>query len=78
MSKAIELAREAGMIVVEAGVAGVTEAFEKFYTLARADLEAENAKLKDLLREVSRNYTRDDDLPDELLPRIDEALGETK
>lgn len=30
--------------------------------------------LADLLREVRGNYTRDDDLPDNLLPRIDQAL----
>jgi len=39
-------------------------------------LKAKNEKLIDLLTEVSRNYTRDDDLPDELLPRIDVTLEE--
>ena len=29
---------------------------------------------RDLLQEVSRNFTRDDDLPDDLLPRIDKFL----
>lgn len=29
---------------------------------------------RDLLREVSRNFTRDDALPDDLLPRIDKFL----
>ena len=45
------------------------------------DTEAEPAPLTErvseleaLLREVSEQYTRDDDLPDELLPRIDAAL----
>ena len=31
--------------------------------------------LADLLREVQRHYTRDDDLPEALLPRIDQILG---
>jgi len=42
----------------------------------RDKLKAKNEKLIDLLTEVSRNYTRDDDLPDELLPRIDVTLEE--
>lgn len=29
---------------------------------------------RNLLQEVSRNFTRDDDLPDDLLPRIDKFL----
>ena len=42
----------------------------------RDKLKAKTEKLIDLLTEVSRNYTRDDDLPDELLPRIDATLEE--
>jgi len=38
---------------------------------------AEIALLRGLLGEVATKFTRDDDLPDELLPRIDVALKET-
>ena len=34
-----------------------------------------NQKLVGLLSEVSNNFTREDDLPDELLPRIDDAIA---
>ena len=33
------------------------------------------SELKDLLSEVSQYYTREDDLPNGLLPRIDKALS---
>lgn len=35
-----------------------------------------SAHLRDLLDEVRSHYTRDDDLPDNLLPRIDAALAQ--
>ncbi|MDH6185518.1 hypothetical protein [Polaromonas sp. CG_23.6] len=38
------------------------------------DKNTEIAALKALLNEVRCSFTRDDDLPDDLLPRIDEAL----
>ena len=40
----------------------------------RDRLRAEVEALRSLLREVGDNFTRDDDLPDDLLPRIDAAL----
>lgn len=56
MDKVIELARQAGFVVNDDGAQHqplcvfhtyhmVDELLEKFYTLARADLEAENARL---------------------------------
>lgn len=36
----------------------------------------EISRLKDLLSEVSANFSRDDDLPNDLLPRIDAAIKE--
>lgn len=36
--------------------------------------DAKVALLAGLLNEVRENFTRDDDLPNDLLPRIDEAL----
>lgn len=41
----------------------------------RDELASRVRELEDLLGEVSRNFTREDDLPDELLPRIDAALA---
>jgi hypothetical protein len=48
--------------------------------MLRAQLAGQdvNAELFGLLEEVSRNYTRDDALPDNLLPRIDTALTNAK
>ncbi len=40
------------------------------------ELQRENEALRSLLDEVSANCTRDDDLPDGLLGRIDAAIGE--
>jgi chromosome segregation ATPase len=42
--------------------------------------KVERDALRELLSEVSQQYTRDDDLPDNLLPRIDAAIqqGEAK
>lgn len=40
------------------------------------DLRIQRDKLLTLLREVSACFTREDDLPDELLPRIDAAIAE--
>jgi hypothetical protein len=39
------------------------------------DALCEIDRLRGLLSEVSQNFTRDDDLPDDLLPRIDAALA---
>jgi hypothetical protein len=39
---------------------------------------AEIKRLRRLLHAVRCQFTRDDDLPDKLLPRIDKALKETK
>jgi hypothetical protein len=39
-------------------------------------LQRKNEALRSLLDEVSANCTRDDDLPDGLLGRIDAAIGE--
>lgn len=36
--------------------------------------QADAARYRELLSEVSCNFTRDDDLPDNLLPRIDAAM----
>ena len=51
MNKIIELAREAGMSLENYGGTLLvrhlpSDSLERFYTLTRADLEAENAKLK--------------------------------
>ena len=43
-------------------------------TPAAADIPVTD-NLEDLLREVQRRYTRDDDLPDDLLLRIEQLLG---
>ena len=44
---------------------------------AIADEQREHKeRLRSLLSEVAANYTRDDDLPDDLLPRIDAALAQ--
>jgi hypothetical protein len=53
-----------------ADAAGVIEAL----TVERDALQAESERLKGLLSEVSGNFTRDDDLPDGLLGRIDTAI----
>jgi hypothetical protein len=42
---------------------------------AAEKLTAERDALKDLLSEVAQQYTRDDDLPGDLLKRIDAAIG---
>ena len=43
---------------------------------AIADEQREHKeRFRGLLFEVAANYTRDDDLPDDLLPRIDAALA---
>ncbi|ABE46844.1 hypothetical protein [Polaromonas sp. JS666] len=42
-------------------------------TPAAADIPVTD-NLEDLLREVQRRYTRDDDLPDDLLQRIEQLL----
>lgn len=41
---------------------------------AYAALQGEVSRLRELLDEVRCCFTRDDDLPDELLPRIDSLL----
>lgn len=46
--------------------------------LAPASPEIRLSAAMDLLREVSRNFTREDDLPDGLLGRIDEFLDGPK
>jgi uncharacterized coiled-coil DUF342 family protein len=38
--------------------------------------KVERDALRELLSEVSQQYTRDDDLPDNLLPRIDAAMAQ--
>lgn len=43
---------------------------------ARASVGVDGTHLRDLLDEVRSHYTRDDDLPDNLLPRIDAALDQ--
>lgn len=43
---------------------------DKFQDQISSQLDA----ARDLLQEVSRNFTREDDLPDDLLPRIDQFL----
>ena len=43
----------------------------------RDELQAQRDELLALLDEVRRNFTRDDDLPDDLLPRIDAAIDKS-
>lgn len=63
-----------------------TEVLERLGTLDRARVEldvvraqsiAQRDELLALLDEVRRNFTRDDDLPDDLLPRIDAAIDKS-
>lgn len=45
-----------------------------YATLHASNLRGEVERLRALLNEVRCQFTRDDDLPDDLLPRIDAAL----
>lgn len=60
---------------------GMAEAHSKERDALAAKLaavEADAERLKDLLSEVSSNFTREDDLPDGLLGRIDIAIDAAK
>lgn len=54
MDKVIELAKQAGFTLGAFIWAATDQDIERFYTLARADLEAENAKLKEVLEKLAR------------------------
>ena len=82
MSKAITLAREAGMGGDAFGWLASNHAIEKFYTLARADLEAECERRKTqfasaefAVNELKAENAKLRDVFDELLTNIDHATS---
>ena len=52
--------------------------FDVIYIRRLVRAEAQRDELLVLLNEVRMNFTRDDDLPDDLLPRIDAAIAKVE
>lgn len=63
-------------IPTEALEADVPEIFRQINR--QEELEAQRDDLLALLKEVAGNFTQDDDLPDNLLPRIDAAIAKVE